>query len=65
MCTNGEQIPIDWVCDEVPDCSDSSDEVTGCGIPAFTCGDGQEIPADWQCDMFMDCVDGSDEANCG
>lgn len=63
-CSNGEEIPSEYVCDEEPDCSDQSDEITGCGLEAFTCGDGMEIPAVYVCDEYTDCLDGSDEDNC-
>jgi len=62
MCSNGETIDPMFVCDEAPDCTDNSDEITGCGEPAFTCTiTKQEIPASWACDEFADCADGSDE----
>lgn len=62
MCSNGETIDPMFVCDEAPDCTDNSDEVTGCGEPAFTCTiTKQEVPASWACDEFADCADGSDE----
>lgn len=62
MCSNGEVIDPAFVCDEAPDCTDNSDEVTGCGEPAFTCTITKiEIPANWACDEFADCPDGSDE----
>lgn len=60
-CTNGEQIPLDYRCDEEPDCEDASDELD---CEPFTCGDGSQIPANWACDGEADCADESDEAAC-
>ena len=47
MCTDGTVIPGVSACDEIPDCPDNSDEVTGCGLPAFKCADGKEIDMTW------------------
>jgi hypothetical protein len=63
-CANGATIPLEWVCDDYDDCGDNSDEILGCGYPAFVCDDGYHIVAEWECDMYADCADGSDEVNC-
>ncbi|MCY0993599.1 hypothetical protein OV203_41055 [Nannocystis sp. ILAH1] len=67
VCSDGTALENPaWVCDENPDCPDGSDEVSGCGLEAFTCTDKKEIPATWACDEVPDCLDNSDEVTgCG
>lgn len=60
-------IPMNWVCDLVSDCTDSSDEhrdicpEVSCKDTEFQCLDDKCIPLRWQCDSEFDCDDRSDE----
>lgn len=69
QCTTSEEcIPKTWLCDQVPDCADQSDE-TDCvyqcsNQTSFTCNNGQCINMTYLCDGLPNCRDGSDEANC-
>ncbi|CAH0727121.1 unnamed protein product, partial [Brenthis ino] len=74
-CAPGVCIPLSWVCDLMPDCTDGADE-RGCGAvvaaPArcaadsTLCADGRACVRDHQlCDGAPDCEDASDEAYCG
>lgn len=63
-CADGDQIPMDWVCDGGEDCTGGEDEQQDCPAPMM-CADGTEIPGDYRCDGFPDCADGEDEpADC-
>jgi len=65
VCTNGDEVPWTYECDDFPDCVDRSDEHAGCKSAAgFTCGDGRELRVNQQCDAKTDCSDGSDEQGC-
>ncbi|XP_055905401.1 very low-density lipoprotein receptor-like isoform X3 [Eupeodes corollae] len=69
QCANGACIPIRYVCDKEPDCTDHSDELVlecrftdqTCGVDQFRCKNGNCIPKKWRCDQEKDCSDGSDE----
>lgn len=65
-CFAGGDVPVEWVCDGVADCSDGSDEsTTVCGSgQQFPCGDGTAVPVEWVCDGEPDCTSGSDEVDC-
>lgn len=61
-CYGGKCIPQIYVCNEINDCGDLSDE-QGCGCPMdqFSCRDGQCIPIQYKCNGYPDCDDKSDE----
>ena len=64
---NVKMIPVKFVCDNVGNCDDSSDE-TYCDGEWFDCGDGENVwPPSYVCDGKNDCDDGSDEqeTECG
>merc|ERR1711862_718930 len=63
---DGECLPIEFRCDNEPDCFDYSDEQDcPCVSGMQACADGSLcIDPDWLCDGFHDCKDGSDELNC-
>ena len=60
-------IEVRALCDDVSDCSDSSDELD-CGFDCmsieYTCDDQTCIPRSWRCDGSPDCAGGEDEARC-
>lgn len=60
-CGSGEVIPESWLCDDVADCVDMSDEA-GC---FFKCEiSGEILPLNYKCDGDEDCADGTDEKVC-
>ncbi|XP_070553135.1 suppressor of tumorigenicity 14 protein homolog [Ptychodera flava] len=68
-CSDGQCIPLDWVCDGWQDCNTDSDEADchdrECPNDMFKClNSGACIYGNWVCDGFDDCGDGSDEVNC-
>uniref|UniRef100_A0A8B9TAB2 Suppression of tumorigenicity 14 n=1 Tax=Anas platyrhynchos TaxID=8839 RepID=A0A8B9TAB2_ANAPL len=64
-CQNGWCKPKFWVCDNVNDCGDDSDELQcNCGNSSFKCNSGKCIPNTQKCDGKDDCGDGSDEGSC-
>lgn len=67
-CTNGECITSSRFCDGLADCSDHSDEPTGCdgGCNAheIRCSNKRCIPRLLRCDGRDDCGDNSDELHC-
>ncbi len=62
VCDDGTVIADVWLCDEIDDCPDASDEGDEC-LTAM-CADGERLPPSWICDEFPDCLDGSDEIGC-
>ncbi|KAI9555097.1 hypothetical protein GHT06_017612 [Daphnia sinensis] len=71
QCDDGSCVGRHFRCDNVPDCSDASDEdncslTPPCSWPnPFRCGDGSCIDAGTQrCNGVADCADSSDETDC-
>ncbi|KAK8728725.1 hypothetical protein OTU49_009114 [Cherax quadricarinatus] len=71
-CDKNRCLPLNWMCDGDPDCTDSTDEqpencnktlVRVCRSTEFKCGNGNCIPSTWKCDGQDDCRDNSDEAS--
>uniref|UniRef100_A0A914CAR2 EGF-like domain-containing protein n=1 Tax=Acrobeloides nanus TaxID=290746 RepID=A0A914CAR2_9BILA len=67
--SNGGCIPLEWVCDNVKDCSNGKDEANcnylhSCSDGDFMCRSGECVSARFKCDGRSDCSDGSDEATC-
>ncbi|CAG2247907.1 E3.2.1.14 [Mytilus edulis] len=69
-CKTGTCIPKQWVCDNDPDCSDSSDEAScpraddntrRCPDDNFQCSNGVCVNNAFVCDGDQDCLDGTDE----
>lgn len=59
-CGDGTTVSEFGLCDGFPDCSDGTDETTGCPH----CENGQTYPTFAECDGFPDCADGTDESRC-
>lgn len=66
LCVESQKcIPIGYVCDDVFDCPDHSDEFNcTCGYTSFHCGNGQCIDPALRCDGLPNCRDASDEVDC-
>lgn len=75
-CDGNRCLPLKWVCDGDPDCTDGTDEhpancigetgtalVRECRSTEFKCGNGNCIPSTWKCDGQDDCRDNTDETN--
>uniref|UniRef100_T1J587 FZ domain-containing protein n=1 Tax=Strigamia maritima TaxID=126957 RepID=T1J587_STRMM len=56
----------DWICDDINDCRDFSDEnkCNRCKPGQFYCGGNLCIPIEKQCDNKQDCPNGLDEKHC-
>ncbi|CAB3408491.1 unnamed protein product [Caenorhabditis bovis] len=70
-CGIGKQqcIPVEWVCDNVPDCENGNDE-SHCVYPHhcaqgfMMCKTGMCVSQEFKCDKEVDCTDASDELHC-
>jgi len=70
LCSTGECIQLNFLCDGNPDCINGQDELNcqnhTCHHMEFRCKSGTCIAIAWECDGEIDCVDGSDEhSTCG
>ncbi|EAA44666.5 AGAP003656-PA [Anopheles gambiae str. PEST] len=69
-CNNGNCIPKDYMCNDIDDCGDNSDETDSvcgdytCMPDEFTCYDGGCVSKALVCDDRKDCEDGTDEMDC-
>uniref|UniRef100_A0AC34F2F4 Low-density lipoprotein receptor n=1 Tax=Panagrolaimus sp. ES5 TaxID=591445 RepID=A0AC34F2F4_9BILA len=68
-CKNGSCLPIEWMCDNVPDCLDGEDEnhceyLHKCPQESYMCRSGECMPKEIKCNGHSDCSDGSDENGC-
>ncbi|CAB0021057.1 unnamed protein product [Nesidiocoris tenuis] len=68
-CNNGQCVHRQYLCDDIPDCSDRSDEDENycagvCAYTEYECESGQCIEASQRCNNIRDCSDGSDEKGC-
>ncbi|RWS26912.1 prolow-density lipoprotein receptor-related protein 1-like protein, partial [Leptotrombidium deliense] len=69
-CGNGDCVPYELTCDDVPACDDRTDEdeifcaTRRCPDKFFSCTNNRCIPQNKVCDGQNNCADSSDEANC-
>ncbi|XP_071564263.1 modular serine protease-like [Temnothorax nylanderi] len=70
ICVDGTVMPLANVCDGIPHCPDSSDEVgtlcrhVVCPTHMYRCNYGACVSRAARCDGLADCVDASDEIAC-
>ncbi|XP_011872939.1 PREDICTED: low-density lipoprotein receptor-related protein 1B-like isoform X1 [Vollenhovia emeryi] len=70
ICVDGTVMPLANVCDGIPHCPDSSDEVgtlcrhVVCPTSMYRCNYGACVSRTARCDGLADCVDASDEIAC-
>ncbi|XP_043276632.1 modular serine protease-like [Venturia canescens] len=70
VCTDGSRIELSNVCNGLPDCPDSSDELKKlchhvvCPKTFYRCSYGACVARKARCDGYRDCFDGSDEFAC-
>ncbi|CAD6188359.1 unnamed protein product [Caenorhabditis auriculariae] len=62
-------IPLEWMCDNVADCDNGSDEmkcsyIHSCPSNYMMCRSGECVAKIYKCDKEQDCQDGSDEVHC-
>ena len=61
-CDGNKCIPKQYVCNEVVDCSDLTDEQgCKCDHNEFTCRNQECIPTQYKCNGLAECADSSDE----